>query len=200
MIIPDKFARSVRLQVKIDNGQVMQADGQPLPKLKNKARGELVLYSIFSLEDEKDRVFYITEHEVSFLTAGNVLWARVNNDPIGKELEKFRIGRRTAKGESSQFVQFTLETDLLLILRPGKNAVLTGCNCSIPAIDDIAASVNEAYTKISSVFEPKRRSHAGNVFQCVFVEQNELLIPLETMRMRIETQPIPQEEKKGLVT
>ncbi len=199
MIIPDKFARSVRLQVKIVNGQVMQADGQPLPKLKNEARGELVLYSIFSLEDEKDRVFYSSEHGVPFLALNSVLWARVNNDPIGKELEKFRIGRRTAKGESAQFVQFTLETDLLLILRPGKNAVLTGCNCSIPAIGDIAASVNEAYTKISTVFEPKRRSHTGNVFQCVFVEQNELLIPLETMRMRIETQPIPQEEKKGSV-
>ncbi|KAA0895465.1 hypothetical protein [Oryzomonas rubra] len=199
MIIPDQFARSVRLQVKIVNGQVMQADGQPLPKMKNESRGELVLYSVFSLEDEKDRVFHTTEHVAPFLNTGNLLWARVNNDPIEKELEKFRIGRRTAKGESHQFVQFALETELFLILRPGKNAVLTGCNCSIPALGDNAASVNEAYTKISTVFEPKRRSHTGNVFQCVYIEQNDMLIPLETMRMRIETQPIPQEEMKGSV-
>lgn len=199
MFIPDKIARTVRLLVKITDGNVTLADGKPLPKIKADARGELVLFSVYSLTDEKDRAFYAAESEVPILCKGESLWARVNNDPIEKNLEKWRITRRTAKGESAYFVQFILDTDLALILRPGKNSVLTGCNCSIPAFKGDAFSVNEAYTRISTVFEPKRRSHTGNVFQCVFVENDEILFPLEDLRMKIETHPVPQSEEKGLI-
>lgn len=197
MFIPDKFARTVRLLVKITDGNVTLADGKPLPKIKADARGELVLFSVYSLTDENERAFYAAESEVPILNKGESLWARVNNDPIEKSLEKWRITRRTGKGESAHFVQFILETDLGLILRPGKSSVLTGCNCSIPALDVDAFSVNEAYTRISMAFEPKRRSHTGNVFQCVFVEKDETLVALEDLRMKAETQPAPQTAKKG---
>lgn len=195
MFIPDKFARTVRLLIKITNGNVTLADGTPLPKIKTDARGELVLFSVYSLVDEKDRAFYAAEHEVTILIKGESLWARVNNDLIGKDLEKYRISRRSAIGETNHFVQFILDTDLALILRPGKNSVLTGCDCSIPALEGKAFSVNEAYSKISTAFEPKRRSHTGNVFQCVFVEVDDNLVPLENLRMKIETQPVSLTEK-----
>src|SRR6266567_2897051 len=80
MFIPDKFARTVRLLVKVVNGQIVLADGSLLPKLKNDAKGELVLFSVYSLTDEKDRAFYASELEVSIFKKGTSLWARVNND------------------------------------------------------------------------------------------------------------------------
>jgi hypothetical protein len=198
MFIPDKFARTVRLLVKITDGIVTMADGTPLPKINSDARGELVLFSVYSLVDEKDRAFYAAEHEVSFLPKGTSLWARVNNDPVGKNLEKFRTVRHTKLKEPYNFVQFILDSDLKLIRKPGKNAVLTRCNCTIPAIEGTAGSINEAYTKISTAFEPKRRSHTGNVFQCVFVEDGDKLAPLEDKRMKAENEPIPLIKQEGL--
>ncbi len=40
--------------------------------------------------------------------------------------------------------------------------------------DDLPASVNQAYTLISTHFEPQRRSHTGNIFNCVYYREEPL--------------------------
>jgi hypothetical protein len=77
--------------------------------------------------------------------------------------------------------------ELQLRIRTGKDATLVDCECEIPAINATAKSVNEAYTRISTNFEPSRRSHTGNVFNCVFSESPEGLRPLYQLRTQTES-------------
>ena len=62
----------------------------------------------------------------------------------------------------------------------GKLAV----KCLIPSLNDQASSINEAYTKIVRAFDPKRRSDTGNVFSVVYIEANDRMVPLDTLRER----------------
>jgi len=62
-------------------------------------------------------------------------------------------------------VEVKLIEPLNLIIRGSKDANLDKVNCFIPSLNSEAYSLNEAYTKISQVFEPKRASHTGNVFK-----------------------------------
>jgi len=74
-----------------------------------------------------------------------------------------------------------LKQDLRLVAK-NKKPSLSPCICFIPALQQQVESVNEAYTKISLAFEPKRRSNAGNVFLVVFVEQDAYVVSLDTLR------------------
>lgn len=192
MFIPDKFARTVRLLVKITDGKVTLADGKPLPKIKNDACGELVIFSAYSIEDNGDREKLTREVKGLFLPTASSLWVRVNDDLIDNALGKFRTKRKLLSGESAHVVEINLLEDLYLLFRAGKNPTLMGAKCSIPSLDVEAASVNEAYTKISTAFEPSRRSHTGNVFNCVFAAKDEILTPLNELRLLMEPPPNPQ--------
>jgi hypothetical protein len=76
-----------------------------------------------------------------------------------------------------------VETELALIVSNSIHKTLSGpelgsrrpCNPvspdngtqGIPALEKSAESLNHAFTLISEVFETKRRSHSGNVFERV---------------------------------
>lgn len=65
-------------------------------------------------------------------------------------------------------VKVCLQEPLRLELRGTSKPRLLDCRCHIPALKadekQFADSLNEAYTRISEVFEPTRRSHTGNIF------------------------------------
>jgi hypothetical protein len=51
--------------------------------------------------------------------------------------------------------------------------------------EDVAVlSINQAYTRLSEKHEPKRKSHAGNVFAQVYFFDGKFLLPLEEARKR----------------
>ena len=83
-------------------------------------------------------------------------------------------------------VEFELRNDLYLRVRSSKSSLLVECDCRIPSLMFDAQSVSEAYARISTEFEPSRRSHTGNVFNCVFIDQDFGLAPLAELRLKLE--------------
>jgi hypothetical protein len=185
MFILEKTARTVRLNVVLDDGRCTLATGTPLPKLKKGASAELVVYAL-DLLDENERKKLVSERNIPFLPAGTTLWARVKEDDIPRNLLPHRKEMTVYPVVPDHFVAFVLEEDLQLKLRAAKGAVLVDCKCGIPSLNLEAKSVNEAYTRISIAFEPSRRSHTGNAFTCVFIEKENRLHPLENLRMAKE--------------
>jgi hypothetical protein len=191
MMIPDRFARTVSLNIRVVKGQIKLADGGTLPVLREGAYGELIV-SAEAVADEKVRQDLTSERRVQFLPSGTKLWAQVRAEPIPASLEKFRNETRIWPGEPGLFVPFILNKSLDLVLRGSKFALLGDCPCVVPALNCNAESVNQAYTLISTAFEPTRRSHTGNVFQKVFAERDNWLRPLDELRMVSEANPPPE--------
>jgi hypothetical protein len=193
MFIPDKYARTVKLRVCLRKDQWVMEDGKPLPELREGTWAELT-FSAESITDEQVQRTLTTERQVAFLPATTVLWARIREESLPSTLSKFRESRRMWAGEPGHFIRFVLREDLKITLRGSKNAFLDDCACDIPALDKIADSVNQAYTLISTAFEPTRRSHAGNVFQKVFLEHEKFLRSLDVLRVQIEANPPPEDD------
>lgn len=185
--IPDPFARSIRLEIKISDGKVTMIDGEPLTDLKSETIAELILPA-FAIKDDKIREALTKEEKVLLLPAETTLWARVKEDSIETDLKPFREQKNVSPGVLKLFVGFIIKSDLYLLLKAGKNATLMECECYLPALKTQASSVNEAYTKISTVFEPSRRSHTGNVFSCVYLENDKTFFPLDFLRLDKEAE------------
>lgn len=191
MMIPDRFARTVRLKIRAYKGQIKLADSGDLPELKDGAYGELIVFSS-AVIDDKVRKDLTSERVVSFLPSGATLWAKVRNEKLPESLTKFRENRRTWQGEPGLFVPFVLCNELQIIMRGTKFAHLKDCPCDVSPLVRKAESINQAYSMLSAAFEPTRRSHTGNVFQKVFVEQGKWLQSLETLRINMEANPPPE--------
>jgi hypothetical protein len=66
-------------------------------------------------------------------------------------------------------VELVLDEPLNLRKRGSKSPRLEDVRCHVPALRDATyQSLNEAYRRISEVFEPTRRSAGGNVFLNVY--------------------------------
>ncbi len=178
---PDSTERTVKIPVQWIDGQWQLVGGGKLPKLVSNACADLVMPAIF-LADEDQRARWSEEITVPFLQKGTELFARVSLDNVPdflrSKLEKMPHGF----GRSAGYVKIVLDGDLSLAVTLGKKGKLSDCNCKIPALNDTAKSVNEAYKKIVTVFEPKRRSTAGNVFSLVWLERDGRIISLDDIR------------------
>ncbi len=188
MFIPEKTARTIRLNVVLSEGTYTLADGTALPKIKMGAAAELVVHATDLLDAEECKTL-ISERDVLFLPSGTRLWARVKEDEVPEKMRLHRIKMKVYPVVPEWVVPFDLQEDLNLRLRAAKGAVLAECNCHIPSLNLDAKSVNEAYARISTAFEPSRRSHTGNVFNCVFVECKDGLRALADLRMAKEAEP-----------
>ena len=188
MFIPEKMARTIRLNILLSDGKCTLADGTALPRIKKGSSAELVVRAS-NLLDDKERAALISERKILFLQAETRLWARVNEDAVPETLRRHRIEMKVFPGGEERVVAFILRQDLYLRIRAAKSSVLADCNCHIPSLGFDPKSVNEAYARISTAFEPSRRSHTGNVFDCVFVERNDRLWPLSELRLAKEAEP-----------
>ena len=66
-------------------------------------------------------------------------------------------------------MEVLLTEPLYLRFRGTKKATLDPAQCVVPALGGLTAdSLNEAYRRISEVFEPGRRSAGGNVFRSCY--------------------------------
>ena len=186
---PDKFAQTARLSVKINNGVCTLTDGRPLPAMKTDAYGELAV-SPWDIIDDFERDRLLKENTVLFLPAETSIWARVKADDIPSELKLCRHSKQAWPKNPGSFVEIQMASPVSLVVRGDGRAALGECNCRIPALPDHeCASINEAYTRISEAFEPTRRSHTGNIFNCVFHETGTSLFPLRKLRDEKLSQP-----------
>lgn len=183
-MIPDSSERTVKIPVQWIDGQWQLVGGGKLPELVCNACADLVMPAIF-LADEDQRARWSEEITVPFLQKGTELFARVSLNKVPVNLQDKTESKPYVSGVPSRFVKIVLDADLSLSLTLGKKGRLSECNCTIPALSAKAGSVNEAYKKIVTVFEPGRRSNAGNAFSLVWLEQDNRFVRLNNIREQI---------------
>ncbi len=177
-------AKTIKIPVYIENGQILTAD--PALKLKEFACGELTLLASAVLEDKKrTELLEIKLREI--LPADTMLLAAMKPgsgfdnyapDDISRVLspelcqhiyEPRQYGENISGTLESVFIPFMLLEPLKMELRGGvKDAKLIYCNCAIPALNREAKSPNHAYTLLSQIYEPRRMSHTGNAFTKIY--------------------------------
>ena len=178
---PSSSERTVKIPVQWIDGQWQLVGGGKLPALVSNACADLVIPAI-SLADDYQRARWSEEITFPMLGKGTELFVRVKLDNVPEsmrnKLEKMPHEFRRSGG----YVKIVLDGDLYLAATLGKKAKLRDCKCNIPALNDTAKSMNEAYKKIVTVFEPNRRSNAGNVFSLAWLEQDGRFIMLDDVR------------------
>ena len=157
--------------------------GGPLPNIKQGARADLVIRAS-DLEDPTEISWLEEEKNVLFFPRDTLLMARVSLSQmeVGTQYGMEQINVTPNPGERYRYVPFALQADLMLAIKPSTRGELRDCGCSLPTLDRDAVSVNHAYTLISEHYETKRRTHSGNVFECVYAEDDFFWKPLSYFR------------------
>lgn len=176
MIIPDPFAKTVKLPIRIVDGRAEYFYGGPFPKISN-VIGDLVVPAFSLLEDQfleecsQNDVSNLLPEETTLMV--NV-WAEWGTPGLCKNV---------TTGTLSGNVEVRLLEPLYLWHRGTKSSVLNRCKCYIPALKEEASSLNHAYTIISKKFETKRQTNSGNVFKKVYYPTDtNVWKPLERLR------------------
>ncbi|MGI8402222.1 MAG: hypothetical protein ACR2NS_11570 [Gemmatimonadaceae bacterium] len=166
MLIPDdEHGRTVKVPVRIVGGAFKPFYGGPWPPLKEGTIGDVIMPTSA----------FIQPHDAAILNApltSRILrkWVRLLvgvNQPVLPTLPCKSIELEFV-GVYRGFVELHLRDNLYLKLRGTKRACLLPCDCYVPSLRLKAASLNEAYMKISESYEPWRRSHTGNAFTHMF--------------------------------
>ena len=194
--VPDSSEATVRIPVRIEKGRITYLYSRKRLPLRDGAVGELVLPAQAVLDRDWLSPLK-AERPVEIVPAGESLLLAMrlrkipavyhgqlflpNSDRLRNHfqqpedlhttelpLDHFDTGvlKPLTWGDDA-FVEVKLVEPLSLVLRGTKSAILRGGECRIPVLDRQATSLNHAYTVISEVFEPERRSHTGNVFDRV---------------------------------
>ena len=185
--IPDPFAKTVHVPVRIVKGKILHS-GKELA-LKDGTSGTLVLYAS-ALLDEGLRKQLSEETTAELLPKATELMVDVNPRSTSHG-ERDRLHNDSRLGHiqvSGHFhIALLLEGPLLLQRKGTKKPSLLPCPIKIPALDgQFVESVNEAYTVVSRFYETHRRSHSGNVFEKVLFFDKDAWRPLDLLRDRVE--------------
>jgi hypothetical protein len=161
---PDAFERNVSIPVRVVNGKI-EGIARPFPKLSD-CIGDLVVpaFAVVNADDLE----WLTRSDVRLLfEKDTLLLCRVSGRQVPPGLvEKCRAEVVPNSASRGAFVEVVLLEPLYLRSQGTKRSKLDAAKCVVPALDNLAAeSLNEAYRRISEVFEPKRRSFGGNVFR-----------------------------------
>lgn len=182
--MPDPMARNVSIPVKAVGGVLLTFEGQPLPAL-GECIGDLVVPA-FAIKDEQVLEQLTKETLRQLFDKGATLMCRVGARHIPDQmLERCKIAPVPDSVLPAPFVEIVLDEPLMLRYRATKKALLERSRCHVPALQNMSAeSLNEAYRRISEVFEPSRRSAGGNVFLNVyfFAEDLKAWRPLDELR------------------
>jgi len=167
----DPFEKTTRIPFKVVDGKLVHIyGGGEITELRQGSIGDIVVRTE-DLTNEGRSKQYNSEKIVDFLPSGSTLRARVRTKHVPESLKEEYLAESNEL--DTGFVEMVLQQDLQLQLRGTKEARLMPCSCIVPSLvsgaeDGVKISVNEAYSFISTHFEPHRRSHSGNVFDQVF--------------------------------
>lgn len=163
----------VRVPVHVtDEGSLAFYYGGPLPKLRAGTIADLVVPA-HAFEVPYQLELLQRTDKVEVLAKGALLAVHISERSLAK-LDASLLphvhpleGNHPTLPAGGHWVRAVLQDPLLASIRGAQVAELTACRVCIPALERTVASVNEAYTRISEVFESHRRSHTGNVFEKV---------------------------------
>lgn len=198
---PDRFKKTITIPVIIRNGQVTFFYGGSLPPLWEGTEGKLIVPAE-AVVDERWALLLDLPVAVKFLPEGTVVGIMMKFDrtwdatKLGwledelKEVQAVIDDYHPAKVYLP--VKVCLQEPLRLEIRGTSKPRLLDCRCYIPALKkhekQFADSLNEAYTRISEVFEPTRRSHTGNIFSLCAVKLQTGWILLDDLRAACEAE------------
>lgn len=176
--------RTIKIPVKVVNGQLRYFYGGDLPEIEEGAIGELILLE-GSIRNKNFLEILQAQERVEILPQWSTIMVAVNVENCPDDKRTFLRKIKTDPPTSNSFVEVVLKEALYLIIRGSKRATLDNVKCFIPSLNMETNSLNEAYTKISQAFEPKRRSYTGNVFKkCYYRSQSngDIWYPLDSLR------------------
>ncbi|MBK9173216.1 MAG: hypothetical protein IPM28_09460 [Chloracidobacterium sp.] len=188
-MIPNPQKKTIKIPIRIVDGQVQYLYGGDLPKIRN-VSGDLVIPA-FALRDPVQAEELSREDGSEMLPAGSELMINVNVDTYSKGvLTKLRnpFQDLPAVAPKEGFVRFRLDEPLYLWHRGTKSSQLNPCKAFIVDLNEKATSLNHAYTIASKKFETKRTSNTGNVFKHVYYKSKHGWEPLEWLRERLDAQ------------
>jgi arginine-tRNA-protein transferase len=186
MFIPDPTKKTVKIPVKIVDGQVVFLYGDKLPEMKN-VTGDLVVPAS-SFLDQKQIDSFSKKNWSTMLPKGSVLIINVasdRNEP-GLLTAVRNIDRNFPRTAKAGFVRVILNQPLYLRHRGTKSSVLQACLCRLPDLGIEATSLNHAYTIASKRFETERRTNTGNVFLNVYHNLDGRWEKLQWLRERLD--------------
>ncbi len=191
-IIPDPFQAKVKLTVRVKDGLLELLAGVPFPTLHEGSLGDLtVLASAFGKDPIVAWLRY--DGEIGVLPEGEKLLVGINPKDTPGELTGKHFPLKDAQRSAvdnppwMHYVEVVLKESLVLLLHGTDKPTLADCQCVIPALEQEAESVNQAYSLVSIAFEPTRRAHTGNVFERVFNKnENGFWVPLDHLRDDLE--------------
>jgi arginyl-tRNA--protein-N-Asp/Glu arginylyltransferase len=187
MIIPDPQKKTLKIPIKIVNGQVQYFYGGELPEMAN-AIGELVIPA-FALLDQEQAEELSHEGSSEMLPSGSELMINVNVDTYAEGiLSKTRNPSLALPSLAPKegFVRVRLEEPLFLWHRGTKLSQLSPCKIAFVDLNEKATSLNHAYTIASKKFETKRTSNTGNVFKHIYYKGKNGWEQLEWLRERLD--------------
>lgn len=184
-IIPDKFAKTVRIPVRVSKGNVTFFYGGSLPIMEDNIIGDLVVPA-YAIKDPEILKKLSQETIKNVLPSGTILLVEFhpkdfdNLDANTEHHFRETFRRYLQKDSENAFFQIRggyseviLKEPLRVFTRGTKFPVLAPCICDIPFLKIEARSLNHAYTLMSQVFEPSRMTHTGNVFKRVYFKDSD---------------------------
>ncbi len=179
--------RSIKIPVKVVHGRLTYFYGGGLPTLKEGAIGDLVVTVSAVVRGDVKKTL-LAEAGLPVLDASPLL-VRIRTEGVPGRLAKHWLREELGGAKGTPCVRVDLLGPLSVRWRGTKAATLEPASCEIPALRRLRAeSINHAYRLVSEAFEPQRRSHAANVFQEVFFQDEHGWHPLEHLRGRAEAQ------------
>lgn len=179
--------KTVRIPVRIVNGKVKYFYGGDLPDIKNISIGELIIPN-YAVKDQRYLELAQMESTIELFPRKSSLMIGVNKNKVPDALNKYVHIENTHTLIEEVFVEVELWEPLYLQLRGSKKSVLCDVDCFIPSLKKEAKSLNNAYTIISTSFEPHRRSHTGNIFDKCYYLVGKEWYPLENLRQKHESE------------
>jgi hypothetical protein len=168
----DRFEKNLRIGVRFDGTGFVLLDGRPLPRLAKESVAELIV-SPECLEDARVRGSFERQTSVQLLDEGSSVLLGVSPTMI-EDISAVGLILPSSLPVISEylFVEVRLDAPLWLQIRGDQETRLAQCKCTVSALKKSAQSLNHAFTLISEIYETKRRSHSGNVFQRAYAQLN----------------------------
>jgi len=193
MIGPRKLTdptQRVVVPVTLRGGQLVPFYGGAMPKLREGAVMDLITEEAAFL-DRSELERFNNESFPEILPTGTEMYAVIaRRDQQFHEVAE-KIDASPSPGGDAVLIPFKLAAPLRLHLRGTRKAELMSCLCDLGIKgEEGPKSVNQAYSRLSEIYESWRRSHTGNVFTKVYFRLGGINVarPLEDLRIGCEAE------------
>jgi hypothetical protein len=162
----NRYEKNLRIGVRLNGDKFVLLDGNPLPKLRANALGELLLRPDV-IESWADRDRFTRDDVARMLEKGSRVFLGVSPYLVGNPTAEGLLREPEKMKLKTEYwlVEVHLDQDLCIRIRGDQEARLEKCKCMISALKREASSINHAFTIVSEAYETQRLSHTGNVFE-----------------------------------